>query len=604
MTIANQSLLYQLLDLRLCQENGEDTRDIEQSIQDIWRNACLVWDLRGTGEQEALSERWTGIAARRSSRKKQVKHDARLVLATRLCLEQGIRRGSPSPSPSSRHRASPLHSPSHAVPVAPKISPQRAMRAAHAVEIWTAAVLAEMFGVSALCGAVMTHMHSLLCPDDCSELHRQQRPLSSVRLAAELRVESLMEDDRECQQLAQRLYIHFHKFHIPVEHSLQGEESPPGTARTTHRLAADSAAKTPLVPSRHMASPASARRSPSPRGPHVNGAALSRHHSSPSRPTRHSPSSSPSSDSSGSGSSARYTSSLSDTRTTPARRSIPSPRHKAEGSIGLTPQKIDSHAVKSHHSGRTQHSLGKGNQPDVSLDTVPSLSHYSPPSPHPYSPHETSVPYTDAPSPTLPVTRPLIAHADDKKLSLSDLKAQRPDPCPTPKRGAARRSVSRGSSTGGSASGSDRSERKARARKSQSSMRRTRREKYDSNGHRICKHSTHSRSVDSPHWRGEKRTHKQRLPLQTSSYTTGQESRSRSRSSSRGYHSAGSLDADKHTGRGAHAQSVAFGRRETNSKREPRHSREMFADAALASSALHALQVEANKDKHFDPEEG
>jgi hypothetical protein len=255
------------LELRLSQENGQDCYAIVNDIQEIWRNTRLLWDLSAVGEEEAaLTKQWTAIGTwSYSSRKRLVKQDARLVLATRMCLEQGTRRrasvskmsASPSestsrmnspgvvtPSSSTQHLAhthqqvqqqqqpnytstpnsgsrgthpkSPIHSPSHAIPVLARVSPARAIGTLHSMEIWTAAMLGEMFGVSMLSSAVMIYMHKAFCHKACGDKYVQRQKLSHLTLPISLRIEELMDDDREANQLAQRLYIHFHQFHIPT----------------------------------------------------------------------------------------------------------------------------------------------------------------------------------------------------------------------------------------------------------------------------------------------------------------------------------------------------------------------------------------------------
>lgn len=238
----------QLLELRLCQEHGEDTHGITLEIQEIWRNARLLWDLSAAGvEEAALTEKWSSVGApSRSSRKSLVKKDAKLVLATRMCLELGTRRKAIGKSPvsslhlptpqstardSTRQVSSPLHSPSHAIPVSARIPPSQAFNSLHPMELWTVAVLAEMFGVSALSEAVMTHMHCMICKDPCGDKYSQQQKLSCLSLPTSLRIEELMEDERECVMLAQRLFIHLHKFKIPRESPLVNHTQPHHTKR-------------------------------------------------------------------------------------------------------------------------------------------------------------------------------------------------------------------------------------------------------------------------------------------------------------------------------------------------------------------------------------
>jgi hypothetical protein len=153
-----------------------------------------LWNLDDCPGIEKLSRRWNEIVSwERSTRKKQVRNDAKLVLATRLCLEQGkIRKNSSSTNQ--------------------KLSPQECMELLEPLQLWSILILSEYFHCLLVTHSIACYIHLLLCPTECEfEFNSKQR---SADLPEQLVITSLIRNKKDSSGLAKRLISHCHKYQI------------------------------------------------------------------------------------------------------------------------------------------------------------------------------------------------------------------------------------------------------------------------------------------------------------------------------------------------------------------------------------------------------
>lgn len=202
--------MHELLDLRICQESDQDPTDIVESIHLIWKNVLLLWNLEDSPGFDQLNDRWKDILSwERSTRKKQVKNDAKLVLATRLCLEQGKIRKKPN---FANQKRSPLECLGHFEPI----------------HVWTVLVLAEYFRSLLISHAISCYIHQLLCPHECN-MASPSKLGTNLILPEQLYISEMIKTKKESIALAKRLLTHCHKYQIskiiPNQYIPESEES-------------------------------------------------------------------------------------------------------------------------------------------------------------------------------------------------------------------------------------------------------------------------------------------------------------------------------------------------------------------------------------------
>jgi hypothetical protein len=165
-----------------------------ESVHLIWKNVCLLWKLEDCPGFEKISERWNQIVDwERSTRKKQVRNDAKLVLATRLCLEQGEIRKTKNLKPK-------------------KLLPHECLRLLDPLQIWTILILSEYFRCLLVTHSITCYAHLLLCPKECN--FESPSSISSIDLPAPLIIPSLTRKKKDSSGIAKRLLIHCHKYQI------------------------------------------------------------------------------------------------------------------------------------------------------------------------------------------------------------------------------------------------------------------------------------------------------------------------------------------------------------------------------------------------------
>ena len=203
-------VILQLLELRLLQEQGSDCYEVESSIIAIWHNARILWKINPNDDAAGgeLSARWSNILQwNKSTHKKQVKSDAKLVLATRLCLEeQG-------------------HNPPRDVKVKNSVSgagfvrPQDVFEHLDSLELWCFAFLSEYYGSRHIFhDYLLPHLHKLLCPLECSAGY------SAAALPYPLNDRSIFsKNDSVDISKNLRVYIHnsyvLHQSHARISHN-------------------------------------------------------------------------------------------------------------------------------------------------------------------------------------------------------------------------------------------------------------------------------------------------------------------------------------------------------------------------------------------------
>jgi hypothetical protein len=193
-TDPSSPLSIQLLELRSCQENHEDPSDIIESVHLIWKNVCLLWNLDDCPGYGKISERWNGIVSwERSTRKKQVRNDAKLVLATRLCLEQGEIRKTKNI-------------------LSKKLLPLECLKLLDPLQIWTILLLSEYFRCLLITHSITCYAHLLLCPKECN--FESPTSFASLELPSQLIIPSLIRKKKDSSGIAKRLLIHCHKYQI------------------------------------------------------------------------------------------------------------------------------------------------------------------------------------------------------------------------------------------------------------------------------------------------------------------------------------------------------------------------------------------------------
>jgi hypothetical protein len=155
----------------------------------------LLWNLDDCPGIGKLSKRWNDIISwERSTRKKQVRNDAKLVLATRLCLEQGKIRKNNTSSTSK------------------KLSPQECLELLEPLQIWSVLILAEYFRCLLITHSVACYIHLLLCPTECGFDSTSRN--RSGDLPEQLAITTLIRNKKDSSGLAKRLLGHCHKYQI------------------------------------------------------------------------------------------------------------------------------------------------------------------------------------------------------------------------------------------------------------------------------------------------------------------------------------------------------------------------------------------------------
>lgn len=169
----------------------------------------MLWSLDNSPGFRRLDERWKDVLSwERSTRKKQVNNDAKLVLATRICLEQGELRKKP---PSANL----------------KISPEQCLSHFEPIYVWSVMVLAEYFHCLLISHAVSCYIHRLLCPHECNNDGSPSKSGTQI-LPEQLIVNEMIRTPRESSGFAKRILVHCHKYQIskivPKQYSPENED--------------------------------------------------------------------------------------------------------------------------------------------------------------------------------------------------------------------------------------------------------------------------------------------------------------------------------------------------------------------------------------------
>lgn len=202
----------------------------------IWQNAKILWGIESNGDSTgaALSAKWESVVQwTKRTHKKQVKADAKLVLATRLCLEEQ------SKAQSSVHqRASFDTSPKYS------ITPQTMLNSINSLEFWCLTFLNEYCGASNIAhGFMLPFIHKLLCPQGCG------MGAPGNALTYRLNDQNTF-SKQDSMDIAKNLCVHFHKYKVatrPKEKALFVFQAP-----NNSRYDAPTTSQKSLVSTRHQ----------------------------------------------------------------------------------------------------------------------------------------------------------------------------------------------------------------------------------------------------------------------------------------------------------------------------------------------------------------
>jgi hypothetical protein len=165
----------------------------------IWQNAKILWNIETHGDSAGaeLSSRWSGILRwNKSTHKKQVKSDAKLVLATRMCLEE---------QGQFRAREAGHSNPDIAEEV---MKPSMMFYSINSLELWCLTYLSEYCGARNIAhGYILPHIHKLLCPLECTV------GASGASLAYPLNDQNTFSKN-DSIDISKNLRVHLHKYGV------------------------------------------------------------------------------------------------------------------------------------------------------------------------------------------------------------------------------------------------------------------------------------------------------------------------------------------------------------------------------------------------------
>lgn len=128
--------------------------ELYQSINLIWQNAVMYWEINVSLISD-LNKLWKEILNSGVSRQLQLQSDAKLLLASRLCLESGSG-GSGGPQSGDHSIEKRMKNKNK------KLRPIDAVQSLHGGELWMSLLLSEVFGVREVTLALEQYLHSLL----------------------------------------------------------------------------------------------------------------------------------------------------------------------------------------------------------------------------------------------------------------------------------------------------------------------------------------------------------------------------------------------------------------------------------------------------------
>ena len=170
----------------------------------IWQNAKILWSIDSYGDSAgaALSEKWTNILQwSKSTHKKQVKSDAKLVLATRMCLEEQGQYSSRQPL---TNNSLVSHTSEVIMP------PAKLLTSINSLEFWCLTFLSEFCGArNSAQDYLLPYIHKLLCPLECSA------GMSGAALAYPLNDQHTF-SKTDSIDISKNLRVHLHRYHVNI----------------------------------------------------------------------------------------------------------------------------------------------------------------------------------------------------------------------------------------------------------------------------------------------------------------------------------------------------------------------------------------------------
>lgn len=226
-----------MLELRLSQEQGVDSHSIEESLMAIWQNTQILWNIDPSDHAAgaSLAVKWSRVVQwTKSSHKKQVRADAKLVLATRLYLEEHGQHGAKSRNNMNHTNFENKKSDNGS------ITPSAMLKSINSLEFWCLTFLTEYCGAKKISFFyLLPFIHKLLCPRECTV------GFSDAPLALPLNDQNTFSKN-DSIDIAKNLRVHLHKYGVNI--------NPQESNMHVHRLSKDRLDHTPSTPNSHQKS--------------------------------------------------------------------------------------------------------------------------------------------------------------------------------------------------------------------------------------------------------------------------------------------------------------------------------------------------------------